>query len=96
MTAPFSVRSTPRFDRLLKKLSKRHPDLPKRYAEALRILQADAYNRTRMYPIRKLEGASASEGQYRLRSGRWRFRYDVWGQEVELNYCRLRREETYR
>jgi hypothetical protein len=47
-------------------------------------------------PSKKLQGVKAGEGQYRLRLQRWRFRYDVWGQEVELNYCGLRREDTYR
>ena len=31
----------------------------------------------------------------RLRSGRWRFRYDILGQEIVLHYCGLRREDTY-
>ena len=95
MSVRFSVRTTPRFDRLLKKLARQHPDLRERFAEALAILQADPYNRTRSHPIKKLEVVPGS-GQYRIRLGRWRFRYDVWGQEVELSYCGLRREDTYR
>ena len=31
----------------------------------------------------------------RLRSGRWRFHYDILGQEIVLHYCGLRREDTY-
>ena len=92
----FCVRTTPRFDRLLKKLSKYHPDLPARLAEALAILKSDPYNRTLAYAIKKLEGVVEDEGQYRLRMGRWRFRYNIWNQEVELTYCGLRREESYR
>jgi len=95
MSAPFSVRTTPRFDRLLHKLSRHHPDLPERFAQALAILETDPYNRSRSHPIKKLQGAKPGEGQYRLRFGRWRFRYDIWGREVELNYCGLRREQTY-
>lgn len=94
--APFSVRTTPHFDRLLKKLAKKHPDLAEVLARTIAILQTDAYNHTRAHPIRKLQGVAAGQGQYRLRIGRWRFRYDIWGQEVELSYCGLRREETYR
>ena len=96
MSAPFSVRTTPRFDRLLKKLAPHHPDLPKHFAEAMAILQEDPHNRTRAHPVRKLGGVAQGEGQYRMRLGRWRFRYDIWGQEVVLNYCGLRREKTYR
>ena len=39
-----------------------------------------------------VKGVAAGEGQYRLRSGRFRFRYDVDGLEVVLNGCGLRRE----
>ena len=46
------------------------------------------------HPI-KLARVPAGEGQYRLRSGRFRFRYDIAGREVVLLYCGLRREDTY-
>ncbi len=96
MTPPFSVQTTPRFDRLLKKLTKHHRDLPDRFTEVVTILRSDPHNSTRRHPIKKLEGLPAGEGQFRLGLGRWRFRYDIWGDTVELNYCGLRREETYR
>jgi hypothetical protein len=96
MTPPFSVRTTTHFDRLLKALTRRHPELPARYAEAMAILKADPYNRSRAYHIRKLENVELGEGQYRLSLGRWRFRYDIEGLTVVLHYCGLRREDTYR
>ena len=96
MTAPFAIRTSPCFDRLLKRLARGHPELPELFAEALGILRADPYNRSRAHAIRKLQGVPAGEGQYRLRLGRWRFRYDVAGLEVRLHYCGLRREDTYR
>ena len=92
MTPSFTVRTTPRFDRLLKALSRRHAELTERYAEALRILSDDPYNRTRCYHIKKLEGVSQGEGQYRLSLGRWRFRYDIYGRGVVLHSCSLRLE----
>jgi len=46
--------------------------------------------------IKKLEAVSLGEGQWRLSLGRFRFRYDIYGQEVVLQYCGLRREDTYR
>jgi mRNA-degrading endonuclease RelE of RelBE toxin-antitoxin system len=55
----------------------------------------DPYNKNRKYPIKKLQGVPAGEGQYRLRSGRFRFRYDIADREVVLLYCGLRREDTY-
>ena len=96
MTPPFSVRTTPHFDRLCRRLLKGHPDLPDRYAEALEILGSDPYNRSRHYAVKKLMGVEAGDGQFRLRLARWRFRYDIFGQEVVLHYCGLRREDTYR
>jgi mRNA-degrading endonuclease RelE of RelBE toxin-antitoxin system len=96
MTPSFAVRTTPHFDRLLKSLARRHRELTERYAEAFEILGADPYNRTRRYHIKKLEGIPQGEGQYRLSLGRWRFRYDISGRDVILQYCGLRREDTYR
>lgn len=78
----FVVRTTPHFDRLL--------------AEAIQILKRDPYNRSRTQHIKKLEDVPAGSGQYRLTLRRWRFRYDIYGQEVVLHYCGLRREDTYR
>lgn len=93
--ARYSVVTAPHFDRLLKKLVPKHPELIERFGEAVTILSIDPYNKGRRHPIRKLENVAAGEGQYRLRSGRFRFRYDIEGSEVVLLYCGLRREDTY-
>jgi mRNA-degrading endonuclease RelE of RelBE toxin-antitoxin system len=96
MNAPaYSVVTTSHFDRLLKKLAPAHPELVARFEEAILILSADPSNKTRKYPIKKLRGVPPGEGQYRLRSGRFRFRYDILNREVVLLYCGLRREDTY-
>jgi mRNA-degrading endonuclease RelE of RelBE toxin-antitoxin system len=96
MDAPaYSVVTTAHFDRLLKKLAPKHPDLVERFEEAIGILSLDPHNKSHKYPIKKLKEVAAAEGQYRLRSGRFRFRYDVAGREVALLYCGLRREDTY-
>jgi len=58
---PFSVRTTPRFDRLLHRL-RRHPGLPGAYARALEILKADPYDRSRSHHVKKLEHVPAGEG----------------------------------
>jgi mRNA-degrading endonuclease RelE of RelBE toxin-antitoxin system len=91
----FSVSTTAHFDRLLKKLASRHPELVERFEEAIAILSKDPYNMSRKHPIKKLQGVPAGEGQYRLRSGRFRFRYDIAKSQVVLSYCGLRREDTY-
>ncbi|MGB9407366.1 MAG: hypothetical protein WCA89_07500 [Terracidiphilus sp.] len=91
----FTVLTTAHFDRLLKKLALRHPGLMERFEETIAILSMDPHNKSRMYPIKKLQVVPAGEGQYRLRSGRFRFRYDIEEREVVLLYCGLRREDTY-
>ena len=96
MTPPFSVSSTPHFDRLAKRLARGHPDFPAVYAEVLDIVHADPHNRSRKHHIKKLEGTRPGEGQWRLRLGRYRFRYDIEGRTVNLKRCSLRREDTYR
>ena len=94
-TPTYTVLTTAHFDRLLKKLAAKHPGLVERFEEAISILSMDPHNKSRMYPIKKLREVPAGEGQYRLRSGRFRFRYDIDEREVVLHYCGLRREDTY-
>ena len=97
MTRRFTVRTVPRFDRLLRHLSRRHPELAAIYAKAVEILELDPHNVTKTHPIRKLEAVARDEGgQYRFRLGRFRFRYDIEGHTVVLYYCGLRRADTYR
>jgi mRNA-degrading endonuclease RelE of RelBE toxin-antitoxin system len=96
MTAGFLVTTTSRFDRELKKLAAKHRELPEVFRHVIQILKADPYNRSRQHPIKKLEVISAGDGQYRVRSGRFRFRYDVDSQTVFLKACSLRREDSYR
>ena len=96
MRPPFSVRSDPHFERLARSLRKRHPDFDDHFAETIETLKADPHNHSRSHPIKKLRAVAQGDGQYRMRSGRWRFRYDIYGREIVLAYCGLRREETYR
>ena len=96
MTARFSVHTTPHFERLARKLLKAHPELRAVLDGVHAILRADPYNVSRRHPIKKLVGVEPGEGQWRLRSGRVRFRYDISGPEVWLLYCGLRSERTYR
>ena len=95
MTTGFTVQTSPHFERLFKKLYKQHPELLELLREAIAILQSDPHNHTGQAAIKKLTGPQ-TEGQWRLRIGRYRFRYDIAGQIVELKYVGLRREDTYR
>lgn len=56
---------------------------------------ADPYGRIHTHHITKLEDVRPGDGQYRLRLGRFRFRYDITGNVVQLISCGLRREDTY-
>ncbi len=96
MAAPFRVRTTPRFDRLAKALLRRNREFTARYREAVATLADDPYNRKRGRQIKKLVAVKPGEGQWRLRLGRWRFRYDIENSEVVLHACALRDESTYR
>jgi mRNA-degrading endonuclease RelE of RelBE toxin-antitoxin system len=96
MPDAFRVRSTARFDRLVKTSRKRHKEFVQILADALAILEEDPLDRKRIHQVKKLANVKAGDGQYRLRLGRWRFRYDVTDAEVTLRYCGLRRENTYR
>jgi mRNA-degrading endonuclease RelE of RelBE toxin-antitoxin system len=91
----YRVQTSAHFDRLMKKLAPKHPDLAGRFEEAVAVPSVDPHNSTNKYPIKKLSSVSPGDGQYRLRSGRFRFRYDVVGKEARLHYCGLRREDTY-
>jgi hypothetical protein len=94
--APFTVRTTARYDRFAKALQRAHPKFFMHHRSALEILATDPYNTSRRHHIKKLEGVPPGQGQWRLSLGRWRFRYDISGHLVELHYCGLRRKETYR
>lgn len=96
MTPAFTVVATAHFEREFRRLRSRHAELTDLFARALAILETDPYNRSRTHPIKKLENLPAGEAQYRIRLGRFRFRYDIEGQRVYLKRCSLRREDTYR
>jgi len=93
----YSVVPSARFRRQARALAKQHPkEFPELYDLALDILRVDPLNTIRKSRILKLVGISPGKGQYRLRLRRYRFRYDVRGKTVELLFCGLRREDTYR
>jgi mRNA-degrading endonuclease RelE of RelBE toxin-antitoxin system len=95
MTPLFVVQTSPHFERLFKKLRKKHPMVTELFRQVIEILEIDPYNLSREHPIKKLAGPQ-EDGQYRLKLGRFRFRYDVIGQVVEVKSGGLRREDTYR
>ena len=95
MTPPFSLRTTPRYERLARHLLKSHPEFRALQERAFAILARDPHNRKRAHNIKKLVSIPSGEGQWRLGLGRFRFRYDIYDPEVVVQYCGLRREATY-
>jgi mRNA-degrading endonuclease RelE of RelBE toxin-antitoxin system len=95
MTPRFRVLATSHFERAVNKLSRHHPEFEAAYFRIVSALETDPYNRSRSYDIKKLQGVPKGQSQYRIRAGRFRFRYDIEGETVYLKACSLRREDTY-
>lgn len=93
--APFLVRTTSHYERLARLLRKRQPKFNAAHQSAVSILGQDPTNRPGVYDIKKLTNVPRGQGQWRLALGRFRFRYDIYEQDVVLQYCGLRREDTY-
>ncbi len=96
MTPPsFPVRTSSHYERLARLLLKQQPKFGAAQQRAFEILGQDPTNRQGSHDIKKLTNVPRGEGQWRLALGRFRFRFDIYGQDVVLQYCGLRREETY-
>lgn len=95
MTPPFSVRTTPSFEGLARSLSQRHPEFQGLLERAVQTLEDDPISGAE--PITSRNWRLSPSGRASGDSlGRFRFRYDVYSREVVLQYCGLRREDTYR
>ena len=92
MPQPFLIRTSSRFLRDARKRLRQNPKLVEALEELRVILGEDPYNRTRQYHIKKLKDIKPGEGQWRIRHGDYRLRYDIFGQEVVLHSFRHRRE----
>jgi mRNA-degrading endonuclease RelE of RelBE toxin-antitoxin system len=92
MPSSFRLVSTPAFERDARRRIRQSPDLIESL-EAVRIIpKRDPHNRTREHNIRKLTDVKLGEGQWRIRVGVYRLRYDIIGREVILYSFRHRRE----
>jgi mRNA-degrading endonuclease RelE of RelBE toxin-antitoxin system len=79
----------------VEKLTKRDPQLLQLLNDLLSALETDPYNHTHQHDIEKLTSVPRGKGQWRIRSGRYRLRYDIIGHEVLL-YSFSLRKEAYR
>jgi addiction module RelE/StbE family toxin len=90
MPDSFRVVVSPQFKRDARKIVRRRPKLLDEVDEILTILAKDPYNTSRQFNIKKLTSVSAGQGQWRIRFGDYRIRYDIFGQEVILHSFRIR------
>ena len=92
MPPSFHITISSRFRRDAQKLAKQHPELVEALEALHTILRTDPYNRTKEYDITKLTEVKPGMGQWRIRHGDYRLRYDIFGQDVVLYSVRHRRE----
>jgi mRNA-degrading endonuclease RelE of RelBE toxin-antitoxin system len=92
MSAAFRVFTTRAFDRSIKRLAKKNPDIPEIFEALLGVLSSDPLNTTRRHQIKKLTNVEQGDGQWRIRSGVYRLRYDVEGSTVTLHSINHRSE----
>lgn len=57
-----------------------------------KTLEADPYNLSRKFDIKKLKGIKPGEGQFRIRIKQYRLRYDIFDQDVVLYSFRHRKD----
>jgi mRNA-degrading endonuclease RelE of RelBE toxin-antitoxin system len=62
------------------------------YEEMLAILEVDARNESLRHKIKKLQGNQEQEGQWRIRVGIYRLRYDVEDDKVMLRSINHRKD----
>jgi len=92
MPSAYRVLTTPSFEREIRKLTRKNTDVGKLLEHAIDILETDPQNVTRSHDIKQLKGVNPGEGQFRIRKGEWRLRYDVSGRDVILHSFRNRRD----
>jgi hypothetical protein len=83
--APFLVLPTKHYERLARVLFKRQPKFAAVQETAVEILGRDPTNRSGSHDIKKLTDVARGEGQWRIAIGRYRFRYDLYDQDVVLH-----------
>lgn len=91
MAGQFRVLTTPAFEREVRKLTSRKTELASTLEKLITILEADPHNRSGRFRIRKLAGIKPGQGQWRIRTGNYRLRYDIFGKDVILHSFRDRK-----
>jgi mRNA-degrading endonuclease RelE of RelBE toxin-antitoxin system len=95
MARRYRVVASSGFEREVHRLRARLPRVYEGLLEAVEVLETDPFNLEGRANIRKLVDVPPGEGQFRLRIGDYRLRYDVVGDEVILHSMRPR-GQSYR
>jgi mRNA-degrading endonuclease RelE of RelBE toxin-antitoxin system len=90
--AVYEVQSTPAFERSAKQLTKKHVRIADILDAAREVLEQDPSNLSRTHDIKKLTSVPAGQGQWRIRIGNHRMRYDIDGETVVLRSINDRRD----
>ena len=78
----YTVIAPKQFAKKIKKKTLQHPDLKDKLKRGLDILERDAENKSTQHNIKKLINIKPGEGQWRLRIGSYRIRYDILRKQV--------------
>jgi mRNA-degrading endonuclease RelE of RelBE toxin-antitoxin system len=92
MPAVFRLLPSTRFKRNFEEIYKRNRSIIRKIEPLKTILLHDPYNLSRRYDIKKLRDVPQGEGQYRIRSGKYRLRYDIIRDDVILYSFKYRKE----
>ena len=94
MLPSYRTLTTPAFERDTRKILRRNARFLAVLEKMLTALGEDPHNRSGKLAIKKLAGLKPGEGQWRIRAGDYRLRYDIFGHDVVL-YALRHRKETY-
>ena len=95
MPGRYRVVADPGFERETRRLRARQPRLYDALLRGIELLEADPFNLVRRGNICKLVNVAPGNGQFRLRIGTYRLRYDIVGDQVILHSMRPR-SRSYR
>ena len=92
MASLFGLKTTPTFERAFRSQTKRDSELQEQFIKLLDVLRSDPYNTSKQYDIKKLTNVARGEGQWRIRTGKYRLRYDIFDKKVILHSFNHRKE----
>ena len=88
----FNISYSTAFSRDAKKLRKKDKKVTEIIETASKILRNDPFNGEQLKNIKKLVDVEKGDGQWRIRFGDYRIRYDVIGKDVALHSIKNRKD----